>query len=313
MDREMDSPSGSNHNEEDDYDGDSIAIIQFSGGDEFSADLVMIFNDEQISVTVFAPCQSSGTSSIEKHLVDLINQASFGEADEYNSLSNAILDILQPAGEDEFRRVAPKAPAPPPSSSSLRMTGEASDANTNLHSLLYPKTHYFAFRREAPDAQPKIVPMSASEVHDRIGELPYDSDHLDEEGAADGSDNEIRSLLSRHRHLPRYTTKDIDVLEEILHGGAVTRVRVVSRNGDDADNHISSNDLLCKATSSSSIMMWPTLRRELECLLTLHEHDYQASSSLRMGPAAPRVSRRSTRPRPCLGRRQNEQSHRRWG
>ncbi|CAK7220175.1 hypothetical protein SCUCBS95973_004069 [Sporothrix curviconia] len=256
----------------DDYDGDSIAIIQLNGGDEFEADVVMLFNDEQISVTVLAPCQSSG-SSIEKHVVDLIRQAS---VDNYNTLASAILDIIQPAGEEEFRRVAPKAPA----LSSHR-------SNTKLHALLYPKTHYFAFRREAADAQPKIVPMSSSEVQARAWAPPPCDNGLDED----------------RNHFPRYTTNDIDVIEEILSGGTVTRVRVVPRNnGDDVDSHDShdvhdihtaSNDLLCKATDcASGPIACPALRRELVCLLTLHEHNYQVSSS-----SAPTESMRVCTPR----------------
>ncbi|CAK7207446.1 hypothetical protein SEUCBS139899_010256 [Sporothrix eucalyptigena] len=264
----------------DDYDGDSVAIIQLNGGDEFEADLVMLFNDEQISVTIFAPCQSSGTS-IEKHIVDLIRQAFVDTFN--NTLANAILDIIQPAGEEEFRRVAPKAPA----LSSHR-------SNTKLHSLLYPKTHYFAFRREAPDAQPKIVPMSSSEVQARVWAPPLNED------CVDGNFEEIRSLLSHQHHLPRYTTNDINVIEEILSGGTVTRVRVVPRNNGDGvdshdnhDIHTASNDLLCKATDyASGLMACPILRRELVCLLTLHENKYQASSS-----SAPTESMRVCTPR----------------
>lgn len=62
MDHDMNSPSPGSSHHEDDYDGDYVAIIQFNGGDEFDADFVMLFNDEQISVTVFAPYQSSESS-----------------------------------------------------------------------------------------------------------------------------------------------------------------------------------------------------------------------------------------------------------
>lgn len=166
---------------------------------------------------------------------------------------NAILDVIQPAGEDVFRRVAPKAPAP--------STSEGS-------------SHYFAFRRDAPDAQPKISPMFSDEVESRYGA------RLGEDGT-DGRYNEIQSLLSRRQHLPRFTTKEIDVVEEILSSGAVTHVRVMSHDEDDVgiDSHITAKDLLCKATDASGgIMAWPTLWRELACLLTLREHNNQAAS-----------------------------------
>ncbi|KIH94457.1 hypothetical protein SPBR_05962 [Sporothrix brasiliensis 5110] len=266
---ETHSPSGSSDTEDDfdgndfdgdDYDGDNVDIIQLHFGDEFEADIMLLFNDELISITVLAPLESK-ESSIEKRVVDLISQIS---VDTHNTVSTAILDIIQPAGEEEFRRVAPKAPAPSPH-----------QGNSRLHSLLYPKTHYFAFRREAPDTQPKIVPMSLSEVQDRWA--PPSEDYVD------GSVEEIQSLLSRLYHFPRYTTNDINVIEEILSGGTVTRVRVVPRNnGDDVDSHdiyTASNDLLCKATEySAGLIASPTLRRELECLLALHEHKYQAST-----------------------------------
>lgn len=206
IEHEPQSPSGSSDNEgdydggdhdeddhdEDDHDGYSIAIIQINGGDEFEADIVMLFNDEQISVTVFAPYQSSG-SSVAKRIVDLIRQPCVDNhnglsprVDDYNSFCNTILNVIQPAGEEEFLRVAPKAPAPSPRRS-----------NTKLHSLLYPKTHYFAFRREAPDAQPKIVRMSPSEVQARAWAPSCDGGV--NEDYADGKSEEIRSLLSRLR------------------------------------------------------------------------------------------------------------------
>lgn len=126
----MSSPIGSSDNEDgydgvdcdgDDYDGDSIAIIQFQSGDDFEADLVILVNDAQILVTGFAPCQSS-TSSIEKHNADLTRQASFDGGDGYNSHPNTTLDIIQPAREEEFRRVAPKAPASSSRRTDTRLT-----------------------------------------------------------------------------------------------------------------------------------------------------------------------------------------------
>lgn len=279
IEHEAHSPSPSSHNESesngddyggDDYDGDSIAIIQLNSGDEFEADIVLLFNDEQISVTVLAPRHSSGRST-EKHVLDLIRQLSF-EGGEYNSIANAILDIIQPMGEEEFRRIAPKAPTP----ASLRI-------NTKLHSLLFPKTHYFVFRREAPDAQPRIVPMSSNEVQARAWAPPPYNGNLYEDGV-DGNPEKIRLLLSRYAdHFPQFTTNEIDVVEEIVSSGAVTRVRVASNNVDDVDNHNSDTalkDLLCKATDNASgLIGCPTLRRELACFLTLHEHGYQAFSS----------------------------------
>lgn len=127
----------------------------------------------------------------------------------------------------------------------------------------------------------RFHPCPRTKVESRYGALPYDDGRLGEDGA-DGRYNEIQSLLSRHQHLLRFTTKEIDVVEEILSCGAVTRLRVMSRDGNDVgiDSHITAKDLLCKATDASGgIMAWPTLWRELACLLTLREHNNQAASS----------------------------------
>lgn len=248
---------------EDDYDGDVVAIIQLNGGDKLEASLTMLFNDAHISVTVIAP-PNSAQQSIEKHLVDLINQLFVDEDADFNNFSDQILDVMQPAGEAEFQRVAPKA-AP------------GSPTNTTLHTLLYPMTHYFAFRRDAPGGQPVITPMSPEEIEERYGPLPP----IDDPGS--NSKSMLQFLLYEHEHLPRFTTKEIDVVQDISFGGSVTRVRINSLDSDsdsDSDSNHAAEDLFCKATNASGgINASPRLRRELECLLTLHERNYQTSSS----------------------------------
>ncbi|CAK7222232.1 hypothetical protein SCUCBS95973_004773 [Sporothrix curviconia] len=244
------------------YGEDILALTELNGGNEHNADVMLLFNNVEIYVFVEAPLPPptadspdspvSLNDSVEQRLVDLINRATMGDPDDDdNELTMAILDILQPAGEKAFRSVDPRKKA------------EGADGGPEmmlLHHLLHVPRYFFYFKRDAPDDEPKVVPMPEEEVEKYLSDLAVGLMH------SEAMNTPIS--FADCRELPRYSTRDLHVVEEFADSGYATLMRPVGSTS-------SGDDMLCKATSEPCAPKWTSLQREMAILSALHKNEYE--------------------------------------
>lgn len=209
----------------------SVAVLQIHGGDGDGAELIFNFNGQRMSVSIFpnSPTRDRNRRSIQDHLIDLLNRAASGDADdeEYEELVDEILEVILEAGKPIFKAAA--------------MLHLRLDSARDLHTALYPTTLHFQLLEN--DGKAVIIPTESSEAYT----LPVD-------GA--GYDSAEEDELGIDTTLPCYLTKEITTLETFAEGGGHAAIRVL----------VNGKEMFCKALASAGGLVGSSVGRELECL-----------------------------------------------
>ncbi|KAI0190532.1 hypothetical protein EV127DRAFT_339851 [Xylaria flabelliformis] len=139
-------------------------------------------------------------STIQDSLIEKYNAAAEDRDDEEEEMiSDQILDAIVQAGRLLFDRLAPP-PAPDASSPE------------DLHSLIFPKEYSFYFRTN--------VETNAAEL------IPKDNDDTKTD---EGFDLKYQLSANQDLVLPKFSTRDIHVLEKLLGDGYIARVSAGGR------------------------------------------------------------------------------------
>ncbi|EEY16059.1 conserved hypothetical protein [Verticillium alfalfae VaMs.102] len=132
---------------------------------------------------------------IENSFIERYNIACDAEDDdEADTLSDEILDAVVEAGRPTFDQIAPP-PAP------------GATVSTDLHTLFFPDEFSFCFR--ALDGKADLIRSDSNDTHD--------SASLDPLGRP------FQLNVDHDFTLPRFSTKDIRVLKNILYNGYIAR------------------------------------------------------------------------------------------
>ncbi|KAI1178788.1 hypothetical protein F4777DRAFT_536756 [Nemania sp. FL0916] len=190
-----------------------------SGGPGDFIELSIRWNDGRTIVTLSASPTGNATEDI---LITKYNAAVHAkDYEEEQVLTDQILDAIVDAGRSLFDQLAP-----PPTSSD-------SDMPSDLHSLLFPSEHAFAFRT----------------IDDELVLLP-----MDRSSSSHGEEPEAQLHVIPDTKLPTFYTKDIQVLEKLLGDGYITRVLAGGRE-------------MCSKVIDD--LRTEALQRELTCLLKI--------------------------------------------
>ncbi|APA13366.1 hypothetical protein SS1G_08047 [Sclerotinia sclerotiorum 1980 UF-70] len=185
--------------------------------------VTIIGNCKRIVVD-FLPSESrDGTP--ERALIERY-EASFDEdEDETDAVQQELVNMIWDVGGPIFDQLAPPVATGAPLQ--------------NLHSLLFPETHHFCFARTNGKAEL----------------LEQEFDNQDYSPPPVKIDNALG--------LPKYSSKDIQVLKQIVGEGNVTQVLV---NGQ---------EMCCKSGHDS--FDWPSVKRELDCLQKIAHSKYAST------------------------------------
>lgn len=119
----------------------------------------------------------------------------------------------------------------------------SSNQHTSLHSILYPKSSHFRLESNPPHGTLSLVPISAQEAC---------AISFEDGQALQDHQSDLKPIDS----LPRYSTSQVQVVEEYVSGGgAVCLVKIDGRNKD---------KFLCKARPDG--LRNSNLEREIDCL-----------------------------------------------
>ncbi|KAM0321440.1 hypothetical protein ACHAQA_010116 [Verticillium albo-atrum] len=145
-------------------------------------------------------------------------------------LSNEILDAIVDAGRPIFDQIAPP-PAP------------GATVSTDLHTLLFPDEFAFCFR--ILDGNTELIRSDSNATH--------------EEASLDPFGRPFQLNVDQDLNLPKFSTKDIRVLENILYNDYIARVAVEGK------------EMCSKAGDNKGP---EAAQRELECLLKITASPY---------------------------------------
>ncbi|UNI17090.1 hypothetical protein JDV02_003468 [Purpureocillium takamizusanense] len=175
---------------------------------------------------------SATGNAIEDSLIEKYNAACIVEdCDEEEAMSEQILDAIVEAGRPIFDQLAPRPVI-------------STSAPSDLHSLLFPKEYTFRFRT-LDNTTRLILTAKHSPSENRPAPEPLEQPfHL---------------TIGEGTNLPKFSTKDIRVLEKLLGDGYIARVLV---NGQEMCSKVG-NDL--RADSA---------QRELTTLLKITTSQY---------------------------------------
>ncbi|KAI0856027.1 hypothetical protein F4860DRAFT_427604 [Xylaria cubensis] len=171
--------------------------------------------------------------TIQDSLIEKYNAAAEDRDDEEEEMiSDQILDAIVQAGRLLFDRLAPP-PAPDASSPE------------DLHSLIFPKEYSFYFRTNVETNAAELIPKG------------NDDTKTDEEF-------DLKYQLSANQDLvlPKFSTRDIHVLEKLLGDGYIARVSAGGR------------EMCCKVGDE---LRADASQRELSCLLTISTCQHAAA------------------------------------
>ncbi|KAM0193113.1 hypothetical protein ACHAPI_007843 [Fusarium lateritium] len=217
---------------------DDITVNHLHGGNGGGADVVFMFNDRQVSVSIF-PSNGSSTKDtrhlgpterpLQDHLVDLISQATTcQDNDEYEKLEDDVLGVILDAGRLHFSRATVPQETP-------------TQNGQSLHHILFPQVLYF--RLEASTSRTSIVPINPSEANTTLTIDPTLDQGFEEE-------------LVIHQDLPRYILEEIVVTKSFVRGASTVTAAVQVRG----------RDMFCKSRGQPSGLFGTGEGRELECL-----------------------------------------------
>ncbi|KAI5917605.1 hypothetical protein F4810DRAFT_642071 [Camillea tinctor] len=172
-------------------------------------------------------------NTIQDSFIEKYNAAvEDGDDEEEEMMSDQILDAIVQAGRTSFDRLAPP-PAP--------------DASTpaDLHSLIFPKEYSFFFRTNVETNAAELIPKDNEDttMHEEFDlkyQLPANSEAV----------------------LPKFSTRDIHVVEKLLGDGYIARVLAGCR------------EMCCKVGDE---LRADALQRELSCLLTISTSQHAAA------------------------------------
>lgn len=177
-------------------------------------------------------------NATEDSLIEKYNAAfDSGDAEEEEAMSVQILDAIVDLGRPLFDRLAPP---PIPGTSIL----------SDLHSLLFPSEHAFLFR--TVDNKTKLIPNDQSQDI-----APHAAIYVESP--------ELQLQVTQDMNLPKFSTKDIHVIQKLLGDGYITHV---SAGGQEMCSKVG-NELRAEA-----------VQRELSCLLKIAAS--QQASALRV-------------------------------
>ena len=163
-------------------------VVQVDSGCGDGVSVTIICNGKRIVVNLLPVDSRDGT--IEGPLIERYEAACFDEdEEEEEAVQQEIEDIIYDVGRPIFTRLAPPV-----------ATGVGLD---NLHSLLYPETLSF-----------------------RFGTINGKAEILEQEFHAEQNHPPPPVKINNDLGLPKYSSKDIQVLEKIQGQGEITRVLV---------------------------------------------------------------------------------------
>ncbi|KAL5611339.1 hypothetical protein FOBRF1_007456 [Fusarium oxysporum] len=217
---------------------DDIAVTQLHGGNGSGADMVFMFNDNQISVSIF-PSNGSSTKDtrqmepkdrpLQDRLVDLISRATTcQDDDEYDRLEDEVLGVILDAGRPLFSRP-------------ISSQGAVAQNGQSLNHLLFPPFLYF--RLEAPASHASIVPINPAEANTILTIDPALDPGFEEE-------------LEICQDIPRYIPEEIVVTKSFVRGANTVTAAVQVRG----------RDMFCKSRGQPGGLFGTGEGRELECL-----------------------------------------------
>ncbi|KAI0198055.1 hypothetical protein F4808DRAFT_436960 [Astrocystis sublimbata] len=225
--------------------GHHLESISSGCGDRVA--LAIRWNDARMVVDL-DPSPTGDT--IQDALIEKYNAAVDNEEyEEEEILSDQILDAIVLAGRSLFDRLAPP-PAP-----------DASSTPADLHSLISPKEYTFYFRTDVDTNTAVLISKC-------------DEDPATHEDTMAYGDFDLKCELPANNDLvlPKFSAKDIHVLEKLLGDGYIARVSAGGR------------EMCCKVGDE---LRADALQRELSCLLTISTSNSTSTSTSQ--PAALRV------------------------
>lgn len=197
---------------------DDVAVHQCHAGDGDGADMILYLNGKRIAVSFYPstglPAGEVGSAQpqacIEDSIIQRLGQAILADVEEYEEITDQILETVLDIGKSVFDEVAPvnKIISLP--------------ANQDLHTLLYPPT--LAFRLMTVGSTPVIIPIDPNDSYTCI-EPNFDEDPE--------SDLEIDNNLFQH------SSQGITVVETFVQGTGHLVSRVL----------VNKKEMLCKARS----------------------------------------------------------------
>ncbi|KAJ4395803.1 hypothetical protein N0V93_000017 [Gnomoniopsis smithogilvyi] len=210
----------------------------------------LVHSGERMVVSLFKSCstgpshEEAGKLPLVDQLLGLLSQSLMTDNDdEQQDLEDKALDPIYEAAELIISQAE-----------STRSTSDGSTDLSTLHTNLYPRTSHYRLQSTARETLPTLLPIQASEAY----AISFDDGQamleFTPEIKVDGS-------------LPRYSTHQIQVVEELVSGGGT--VCLVTIDGND-------QKFLCKARRDG--LRNPSLEREMDCLQRiLHAFDGSAS------------------------------------
>ncbi|KAI1637747.1 hypothetical protein F4809DRAFT_649694 [Biscogniauxia mediterranea] len=196
-----------------------------SGCGDYRVTLSIRWNKARIEVDL-DPSPTGNT--IQDSFIEKYNAAvEDGDDEEEETISDQVLDAIVQAGRSLFDRLAPP-PAP--------------DASTpaDLHSLIFPKEYSFFFCTNVETNAAELIPKGNEDTtrHEEF-ELKY------------------QLPASQDLVLPKFSTRDIHVLQKLLGDGYIARVSAGGREmcckvGDELRADASQRELSCLLTISTS-------------------------------------------------------------
>ncbi|KAL2751939.1 hypothetical protein ACRALDRAFT_1083854 [Sodiomyces alcalophilus JCM 7366] len=204
-------------------------LEEISSGRGERVSLYIRWNNARLIIHVDPSPSSTDTTTIENSFIERYNVASDAEDDDKaDTLANEILDAIVGAGKTVFDKLAP-----PPA--------QLAGISTDLHTLLLPDEYAFCFR--TLDGKTELIRCDIDGTHDGASLDPFG--------------HPFQLHVNDDFNLPRFSTKDIRVLENILHNGYIARVAVdgseiCSKAGDSRGPEAAQRELDClwKITTS---------------------------------------------------------------
>lgn len=202
-------------------------LEELTSGSSDSLSLHIRWNDARLVIQLDRASSVAGACPLENSFIERYNAACCNDDyDEAEALSDEILHAVVETGRRAFDQIVPP-------------TGHS--ASRDLHTLLFPKEYMFYFR--TLDGKAELVredtPTGPDILHGPLG--PF----------------QLR--VDQSCGLPRYSTRDIHVLENLANNGYIARVEVggqemCSKAGDSKGENAAQRELDClwKITASGS-------------------------------------------------------------